>query len=262
MAAVEQWHSRWGGAPKGKYLNSLLQGAGANDELNRSKILTLYSIANVSADTTILFDGHGSPENWAFSENQAEQLDRSLSPKGSTINYQELSDALIESGNIGKVNLIGSTCYSYDYFINLFSYLESKGIKEKPRVSITAANKERSGWGGGLEIDSRLLEALYLESEKGKPINVGHFYRAEGRVWQHEDPALFVGGQGGDFKMSYGAVTGPSPTGGSDSSADGQGEVNALPTKPRTEKPPMPEPEYFDEISSAHPIRGKKSLSA
>ena len=43
-----------------------------------------------------------------------------------TINYRELGDALIESGNIREFNILGMTCLAYNYLENLFEYLEEK----------------------------------------------------------------------------------------------------------------------------------------
>ncbi len=162
-------------------------------KINKKKEQILQAIRGIKGPTTILFNGHGSPENWAFAFNTADNLNRSLIPSPTTINYKELGDALIASGHIADVNLIGDTCFAYDYLMNLFIYLESKGVKEKPYVSISAANKKKLGQGGkGEALDSRLLTAFHKVSKDNEPTTVGHFFKTEGLLWKFEDPALFV----------------------------------------------------------------------
>jgi|GEM_PF-4213499 len=161
----------------------------------KEKVLAAIRKAK-TGPVTVLFDGHGSPENWAFAANTTDALNHELDTQPYSINYRELGDALIASGNIGNFNIIGSTCFAYDYLLNLFGYLESKGVKQKPFVSVSAANKAQYGWGRGKVLDSKLLEAMYHSSEDGKPITVQDFYESEGKLWRDEDPALFIGAGG------------------------------------------------------------------
>jgi len=182
----------------GKTENILLSEKGVSEE-DGSKVIkerVLESIRQAKVGmTTIVYSGHGGPFKWYFEQGQVDNLTFKNDPNDYSIHFAELGDALIESGNIRNINLIGSTCHSYDYLINLFSYLEKKGIKEKPFISIAAANKDRYGWGGGDVVDSQLLEALYLAAKKDETINVKHFFDAEALAWKYQDPALFVGTQ-------------------------------------------------------------------
>ena len=143
---------------------------------------------------TILFNGHGSQENWAFAQNSASSLDHSLASRPTSINYEELGDALIASGNIKNINLIGSTCLSYDYLTNLFAYLKSKDVKERPAISIAEANKSQVQIGGGQIISSFFLESIYRTKHRYEPIRVEDFLHRESAVLKFEDPAFFVGG--------------------------------------------------------------------
>jgi len=179
----------------GKKENILVNAKGVEMEggKNVMKERVLKAIRNSKGSTTILFTGHGSPENWSFSANQANMLDQSLKPHPSSINYQELGDAIIASKNIKNINLVGDACFTYDYILNVFRYLESKGVIKKPYASISSSNKAKYGWIGGKELDSRLLEALYNVSKEGKSIRVHHFFKAEAHIWRYEDPALFIG---------------------------------------------------------------------
>jgi hypothetical protein len=186
---ITKWHEDHGGGINTKYLNKLL---GSKDKNNTTKILTLYSIANAKGPTTVLFSGHGSPENLGLDENTADNLNRGLKKNDIAINFKELGDALIENGKIEDLNIIISACYSYNYILNLYGYLEKKGVKKKPRVGISCANNFRPGWSGGKEIDSFFLEAILNESKKGDPIKVDNVYKAEGRLFEKEDPAVFI----------------------------------------------------------------------
>jgi hypothetical protein len=187
---IDAWHAKHGGERKERYLKSLLRN---ETQHNLSKVMTLYVIANAKGNTTIFFSGHGFPENWYFSGNQNNGLDGFLNHYNDSLSYENLGDALIESGNIENFNLISSACYTYDYLVNLFKYLESKKIKEKPCVSISTANKGRKGIGN--KEGPFLLNELYSESEDGDSIIVDDLYKAEGRMWKFQDPALFVGSE-------------------------------------------------------------------
>ncbi len=158
---------------------------------NLAKERILKAIIKSKGPTTILFNGHGSPENWGFSKNQVDDLDHSLENHPNSIDYMELGNALIASGNIKNINLIGDTCFAYDYVLKLYAYLESKGISEKPYIAITSANKERYGW----TVNGRdlLLGSMNSVSISGKPITVKHFFEAEALMYRHSDPALFIG---------------------------------------------------------------------
>jgi len=90
---------------------------------------------------------------------------------------------------------VATTCHGYDYIENLFKYLEEKNVKEKPAVCISSANKDALGYGGGTVLDSILLEAVYEESQDGKPIQVEDFFKAEHRVWRKEDPSIKIGNE-------------------------------------------------------------------
>lgn len=171
------------------------KGIEMKDGKNLVKERVLAAIRNTKGPVTILFSGHGSPEHWAFARNSADNLIRSGENLPNTIHYKELGDALAASGNIRNINLIGCTCFSYDYIRNLFDYLEKeKGIADKPHVAISEANKSKFGWGGSDKLDDTLLTALYDESEEGQPITVENFFRAEGHSWEKIDPVLFVNG--------------------------------------------------------------------
>jgi len=161
---------------------------------NIVKTKTLDSIKNSNGPTTILFNGHGSPENWAFSENFSDDLNRSDSPDPSTINYKELGDALIASGNIDQFNLIGDTCYAYDYIHNLYKYLDERGVRKRPAISISVANKNSivSTFGGLSLFEIGVFIATSRAASKGKSLTVGdlHFYED---MLGFEDPGFIVG---------------------------------------------------------------------
>ena len=209
---IQKIWKRCGG--KGEDIMANEKGMQMEGNVNRRKERVLQAIREIKGSTTILFNGHGSPENWAFAFNTADNLNHSLIPSPTAINYRELGDALIVSGHIADVNIIGDTCFAYDFLMNMFNYMESKGVKDKPYVSISAANKKKFGQGGkGGAMDSRLLAAFHKVSKDDESITVGHFLKTEGLIWKFEDPALFVGkvGEeadqhfleiGGDYKLS------------------------------------------------------------
>lgn len=155
--AAENWHLKHGGTINKEYLDKLLRD---KQNFNLAKIMTLYAIANAKGPTTIFFNGHGSPENWAFSANEANNLSRTMDKSDKNISYQELGDTLIASKNIKEFNILGGTCFAYNYILNMFGYIESMGISDKPNVSITAANKDRYGINGGAPMRSKELSAV------------------------------------------------------------------------------------------------------
>ncbi|MBI4994264.1 hypothetical protein HZC21_01300 [Candidatus Peregrinibacteria bacterium] len=217
-------------------------------KVNKRKERVLQAIREIKSPTTILFEGHGSPENWAFARNTADDLDRSLAPSPTTINYKELGDALIASGHIADVNLIGDTCLAYNFLMNLFQYIESKGVKEKPYVSISTANKEQLAWGIGHRLDSRLLEAFFKVSKEDEPVTVGHFFKAESLLWEFEDPALFVGRIGGVAGQSPPSKNASQPAREQHSEpSDISREVQSLPQTPSQQQESSPK--HFLEIS-------------
>ncbi|KKU80230.1 MAG: hypothetical protein UY05_C0011G0012 [Candidatus Peregrinibacteria bacterium GW2011_GWA2_47_7] len=171
------------------------KGLDVQDGKNLAKERVLASIRNAKAGpVTLVFDGHGSEENWAFSENHPAELNRSIYDDPKTINYRELGDALIESGNIREFNILGMTCLAYNYLENLFEYLEEKGVKEKPFISISAGNNAQFSYAQTHpeSVGSKFLQNVQSMMEKGKPVTVRDVWRAEGRVWRYEDPAFFI----------------------------------------------------------------------
>ncbi len=187
---LEKVFFRSGGTKKNILANA--KGMKIEDGKNIEKEKILDAIRNSKGVTTVLFSGHGSPENWSFSNNQSDRLDHYLGRRAKSINYQELGDALIESGNIENINLIGATCSGYNYLVNLFEYLEQRGVHERPYVGISAASDGRHGYSGGENVESLLLDALYRVSQDGNPIAIKHFFKAEGLIWQKEDPSIFI----------------------------------------------------------------------
>lgn len=249
LEKVKQWHAKNGGDLNENYLNRI---SGTSDELNLTKILTLYAIANTKGNTTILFDGHGSPENWAFAQNQADNLNHSLESKPRSINYKELGDALIASNNIENFNLIGATCYSYDYLINLFGYMESKGEKRKPYLSISTSNKGKPSWNGLDDLGSLFLNALYKSSQERKPMLGEAFFKAEGLVADHEDPAIFIGQSEAIPNKSNSEKTTPATNG--DPNPEIKSEKDQLNDK--TNQSP---PKYYLELASTR-FHNKKAV--
>ncbi len=175
------------------------------ENLNKKAILDAIRSAK-TGEITLMFDGHGSPENWAFSANNPDDMNRSVLGDPRTINYRELGDALIESGNIRNFNLVSFTCRSYSYFQNLFNYLEQiKGFKAKPKFAFSAGNKERSSYGKKVpgEITSYFLDIIAHFIKKGlikkdQPVKIKDLWMVEGLVYRAEDAAFFVEGDDGE----------------------------------------------------------------
>ena len=203
---IEKIYYRSGGRKENVLINA--KGVEMENGKNVVKEKVLNTIKKTKGNTTIFFAGHGSAENWAFSNNHIDNLNHSLKTDPYRISYKELGNALIESGNIKNFNIVGDTCFGYDYIQNLFSYIESKGVKEKPYISISAANKEKGSWGvsgfieylrektglkWGKSINSFLTKGLFNSFNKGEPATVGDFLKAEGKIWKREDPAIFIG---------------------------------------------------------------------
>ena len=200
---VEYIYYRSGGKKENILSNE--KGVEMKDGKNMVKENTLNAIRNCKGATTILFNGHGGPDKLYLSGGQADKLDSSPEENNYTISFTELGDALIESGNIKNINFINASCFSYNYISDLFRYLESKGVNDKPFISISEANDSKYGWGGsGTVLDSLLLNEMY--NAKGfvgslfrRPITVGNFFDAEAEVYQKEDPALFIGSSEGNI---------------------------------------------------------------
>ncbi|MBI2639073.1 hypothetical protein HYW83_05795 [Candidatus Peregrinibacteria bacterium] len=169
---------------------------------NIEKERTLEAIRRSKGSTTVLFSGHGSPENWGFARNQSFALNRNLDPSPDTINYRELGDALMVSGNMENMHLIGATCYAYDYFMNLFKYLRERGCKQQPYVSISAANKAKPAYGFDPFSKQEIINDVFLnavdqvtlaEGRSQAPIVVDDVFKAESQVWRKTDPEVFIG---------------------------------------------------------------------
>lgn len=192
---LEKLYQRNGGKSK----NILMSGKGLEmkDGKNQTKERLLKTIRDAKEGrTTILFSGHGFSENWSFSTDHHPEIDRSLENHPHNLSYRELADALIDSGNIENINLIGACCYSYDFFRNLFDYLASIGVQKRPALCISFANKGKPSLGMGEEMQDPILDAIYSLTEKDQPVQGKHFLEAEGlpAIWKNNDPAIFSNG--------------------------------------------------------------------
>jgi len=185
---LENVYYRSGGRPE----NILYEGKGERiqEGKNEVKKSVLKAIQDSHGDLTVVFNGHGNKFHWALS---GDQLDSFIDSKN-TINYEELGDALIASGNIENINLLGTSCFAYDYLINLFAYFESKGETQKPRISISGANKDRLNRGFGEHVDPLIMDQIYGIKSDNEPIRVEDFVSIQSAVWEYQDPAIFVGG--------------------------------------------------------------------
>lgn len=188
-----------GGKPEN--ITAALDGLKMVGEKNQNKAEALAKIRESQSKTLIILHGHGSPENWAFARNKSDQQEHSTEGIEHTINYKELAQALKESKNpIENFNLLIEACYSYDYIANLYAYLETLGIKGRPSLVITAANKDSPSFGPtNIKLQSWLLEKLRQVIRPGEPLKVKDFFMAESNfeLWRMEDPSLFIGSQEG-----------------------------------------------------------------
>ncbi|MBD3299980.1 MAG: hypothetical protein GF347_01385 [Candidatus Moranbacteria bacterium] len=191
----------------------------SRDGENENKISYIKSIVNskgkIAEDGFLLLpiNAHGSEQNIGFDQNTPGNLNTSLEKDPLSLNYKELGDALIESGNLAKTILIIDTCYSADYLENLYDYLAEKQVQERPILAITAANFSRYGWDNvsdkGKEpmFFKALIEAyneMKIEQLKESglspdriherlktfkpPFTFSVFLKAESKVWRFLDP--------------------------------------------------------------------------
>lgn len=156
---------------------------------NINKQVVLDALADSSGHTTLIFYGHGSPSAWAFSENKPDNLILDTASTESAISYKELGDALIASGNIENITLVGDTCFAYDFFENLDTYLAQKTNK-RPRVTVSAANLHR--YGLNYPTKSVLFDMLNNVVLDGQPITLRSIRKAEKDMWQYQNPAIRV----------------------------------------------------------------------
>lgn len=181
----------------GKKENILYSGTGSEMKQDRNivKDQVLGAIRRAKGPTTIFFSGHGSPENWSFSKNLPGNLNCSLDQSPSDINFKELGDALIASGNVDQFNIFTGSCYGYDYIQNLTNYLEQKGSR-LPYISISNSNRhsrtlvkveinkdmtlgKRTGNSGALLISATQLSRIRNKGAENRSVTVQDLLDAE-----------------------------------------------------------------------------------
>ncbi len=184
------------GFDRSKNLITSVKGMEMSDSgqnLNKQAVLEALRKAT-SGRTTFVFSGHGTSEAIWFSDGaQATSINRLNDER--SISYQELGAALISSGNVENIQLMGLSCLSYDFMMNLNGYLAThlpEGQKDKRPIMISSANKNSLSSGGGLYIDSQFLSTIKQNHQTGQPLRMRELMGAEATLMLREDPAIFV----------------------------------------------------------------------
>jgi hypothetical protein len=163
---------------------------------NTQKITLLDAIKNAkSGRHTVVFSGHGTREALWLSDGAQPTTTDQLANDPRSISYEELGAALIESENVTNIRILGMSCLSYDFMMNLNAYLAEhlpEARKNERPIMISAANRNSLSSGGGFYLDARFLSAVRERHQQGQPLRLQDFMDAESRLMMTEDPAIFV----------------------------------------------------------------------
>ncbi|MBW3011444.1 hypothetical protein KY326_04460, partial [Candidatus Woesearchaeota archaeon] len=167
-----------------------------------AKKAILPVITSSFGPTTIWFNGHGGPKHQWLSAGRVGQevSDELRDPRA--ISYLELGEALLQrqatGSPISEISIMIDSCYSYDFAVNLYNYLQENGAESLP-VIVTETNRGQVGYSIAdkrlalTDASSYFMQGIKLsqQEQKDKTITIGTIYNGE-EFFEKEDGAVFV----------------------------------------------------------------------
>jgi hypothetical protein len=151
-----------------------------------NKQSALEDIGESKGPLTIFFLGHGGKNHLWLDSGQIGSEDSDELRNPLAISYQELGDRLIQRGKPHEVTILINACYSYNFGVNLLSYLAERGITDLP-VVVACSNFDKIGYG------NLLLEGLQSSlGEERRTLTMRDVFRAEEHAFEYQDSAIFV----------------------------------------------------------------------
>ena len=155
---------------------------GASEKSN-----VLEDIGKSRGNLAIFFNGHGGRKHLWLDRGL---IDGELSDDLNypfAISYEEIGDKLIDRGDLGNVTILLSSCYSFNFSVNLLNYLKEKGIKESP-IIISSSNFDHTSYG-----DNFLDALISLNTRNNESLIIEDIFTAENNeeLFISEDVAVF-----------------------------------------------------------------------